>query len=176
MNPPSAKMLVSVGDKCACIRISGKANFTSSIDFKTLFDELWQKGCNYFILDLTECVLMDSTFLGVLAGYGLRISTLQPAETKRTLELYRPSERIVDLLENLGVLHLFKVTQDDTPLPQCATETRDVTHVDTSREEVQRTCLEAHQLLMQINPANVAKFKDVAAFLAEDLKRMKGGG
>ena len=175
MSLPSAKMLVSVGEKCACIKISGKANFTTSVDFKTLFDELWQKGCNYFILDLTECVLMDSTFLGVLAGYGLRTNAPQPDQAARTLELYHPSERIIDLLENLGVLHLFKLTQQDTVLPQCAAA-RDVTPANPSREEVQRTCLEAHQLLMQINPANVAKFKDVAAFLAEDLKRLKSGG
>jgi hypothetical protein len=34
-------------------------------------------------------------------------------------------------------------------------------------------CLEAHRTLMNVNPGNVAKFKDVTQFLAEDLKRMK---
>jgi len=29
--------------------------------------------------------------------------------------------------------------------------------------------------LMDINPNNVARFKDVAAFLADDLKKMKPG-
>ena len=41
------------------------------------------------------------------------------------------------------------------------------------REEVQRTCLEAHETLMEINPNNVPRFKDVARFLAEDLKKME---
>ena len=31
--------------------------------------------------------------------------------------------------------------------------------------------LEAHKLLMEVNPDNVPKFKDVAQFLAEDLER-----
>ena len=34
-----------------------------------------------------------------------------------------------------------------------------------------RTCIEAHQTLMDISPANVAKFKDVTQFLAEGLKK-----
>jgi len=31
--------------------------------------------------------------------------------------------------------------------------------------------LEAHKLLMEVNPDNVPKFKDVAQFLAEDMER-----
>ena len=45
-----------------------------------------------------------------------------------------------------------------------------------SRAEISRTCLEAHQTLMGLNPANVAKFKDVAQFLAEDVKRLEAEG
>jgi hypothetical protein len=42
-----------------------------------------------------------------------------------------------------------------------------------TQEEVTRNCLEAHRTLMDIHPENVARFKDVAAFLAEDLKKLK---
>lgn len=42
-----------------------------------------------------------------------------------------------------------------------------------SQVEITRTCLPAHKLLMEIQPKNVAKFKDVAQFLAEDLKRQE---
>ena len=71
MNLASASMSVMVTDEFACIRIIGRANFTSSIDFKALVTELSQRGFQRFVLDLSECVLMDSTFLGVLAGFGL---------------------------------------------------------------------------------------------------------
>ena len=67
-------MLVLAGEQFACIKISGRANFTSSIDFRTLITELRQKGYTFFVLDLSECALMDSTFLGVLAGFGLKMS------------------------------------------------------------------------------------------------------
>jgi anti-sigma B factor antagonist len=174
MSTMSGKMLVSVGENCACVKISGRASFTSSIDLKTLINELLQKGYTYFVLDLGECTLMDSTFLGVLAGFGLKMREPQADQAARTLELFNPRPRIAELLENLGVLHLFKVTQGELTLPE-KTETRDVAPARPSIEEVTRTCLEAHQLLMEINPANVSRFKDVAQFLAEDLKKLKLG-
>ena len=164
-------MQVSIGEKCAFVQINGRANFTSSVDFKALLDQLLQKGFTCFILDLTECVLMDSTFLGVLAGFGLRLNSPQADKVDRTIQLFNPNGRISELLENLGVLHLFKVTEGQTNAPANAS---DVKSTNASREEVTRTCLEAHKTLMNINPENVTRFKDVTAFLAEDLKRMKG--
>lgn len=174
MSTPSAKMLVSVGEKCACVKIAGRANFTSSIDFKTLLTELLQKGYCYFVLDLTECVLMDSTFLGVLAGFGLKLNPPQNAASVGTLELLNPNPRIAELLENLGVLHLFRVAQGDASLPE-KVEARELKPASPDREEVTRTCLEAHKTLMDIHPENISRFKDVAAFLAQDLKKLKPG-
>jgi anti-sigma B factor antagonist len=172
MSAPSAKMLVSIGERSAFVQIGGRANFTSSVDFKTLLDQLLQKGYTCFVLDLTECVLMDSTFLGVLAGFGLKLNTPQSDKIDRTIQLFNPNSRISELLENLGVLHLFKVTEGDAKAPANAS---DVKSTNASREEVTRTCLEAHKTLMNIQPENVSRFKDVAAFLAEDLKKMKAG-
>jgi hypothetical protein len=45
------------------------------------------------------------------------------------------------------------------------------TPASTDRKEMSRHCLEAHRVLMEIKPENVVKFKDVAQFLAEDLKK-----
>jgi anti-sigma B factor antagonist len=174
MSAPSAKMLVSIGERSAMVQIAGRANFTSSVDFKSLLDQLLKRGYTCFVLDLTECVLMDSTFLGVLAGFGLKLNSPQTDKIDRTIQLYNPNGRISELLENLGVLHLFKVTEGTVKTPEGATA-KDVQPTHASREEVTRTCLEAHRTLMDINPENVGRFKDVTAFLADDLKKMKAG-
>jgi anti-sigma B factor antagonist len=174
MNTRSATMSVLVGKSFACVKIAGRANFASSVDFKTLVNELRQQSCNYFVLDLSECVLMDSTFLGVLAGLGLKMRGPDGDACLSGIELLNPNQRITELLENLGVLHLFSVTQGPLTLPDGA-EARTATPANPSREEVTRACLEAHQTLMQINPNNVARFKDVAQFLAEDLKKQRNG-
>src|SRR5215831_8857804 len=144
MSAPSAKMMVSIGERSALVQIAGRANFTSSVDFKSLLDQLLQKGYTRFVLDLTECVLMDSTFLGVLAGFGLKLNSPQPDKVDRTIQLFNPNGRISELLENLGVLHLFKVAEGEVKTPANA-PANDVTSTNASREEVTRTCLEAHK-------------------------------
>lgn len=175
MSTPSAKLLVYVGEKFACIKIAGRANFSSSIDFRTLVNELQQKGYKYFVLDLSECLLMDSTFLGVLAGFGLKMNTSQPDPNSPAIELLNPNPRVTDLLESLGVVHLFKLAEGSLALPQ-PVEPRVPEPVNPTREEVTKACLEAHRTLMQINPDNIPKFKEVAQFLADDLKRVKPSG
>jgi len=172
MSAPLGKILVSVGEKCACVKIAGHATVTTSVDFKTLLNELLQNGYTYFVLDLTECTLMDSTFLGVLAGFGLKVNGPQADARERVIELFNPNPRVAGVLENLGVIHLFTVGRGEVELPG-KTEPRDHTPAEPGREEIKRTCLEAHQILMNMNPANAARFKDVAAFLAEDLKKLK---
>jgi len=172
MSTPAAKLLVLVGEKFACVRIIGRANFTSSIDFRSLINELCQKGYHYFILDLSECVLMDSTFLGVLSGFGLKMNGTKPGQEHGAMELSNPNARVTELLENLGVLHLFRISQGPLTLPESA-EVRACAPANPTREEVTSACLEAHRTLMQINPENVARFKEVTQFMAEDLKKLK---
>jgi anti-anti-sigma regulatory factor len=173
MNTPSAKMLVLAGEKFSCIKIVGRANFTSSIDFKTLLNELRRKGQDYFVLDLAECVLMDSTFLGVLAGFGLKMGPGKKDECDGGIELLNTNPRITELLENLGVLHLFKLTHGPLAPPD-GTEAREHTPANPSKQDVTRACLEAHRTLMEVNPENAARFKDVTQFLAENLKKGNG--
>jgi anti-anti-sigma regulatory factor len=167
----SANLSVFVGKNVAWIRIGGRANFASSPDFKTLLEKLQQKGYSHFKIELQSCVLMDSTFLGVLAGFGMKISP-EGATAERGVELMNASERVQELLENLGAVHLFKMTTGELTLPpdmkQCQTEDTSPTH-----EQITRTSLEAHQTLMKITPENVARFKDVTQFLAEDLQNLE---
>ena len=167
----SANLSVLVGKNFACIKICGRANFASSPDFKTLLSELAQKGFRHFIIDLSECVLMDSTFLGVLAGFGMKLNP-KGAPAERGIELHNATPRVSELLENLGAVHLFKLTSGPMHLPADVT-TCTPESINPSHEQIARTSLEAHQTLMAMNPENVARFKDVAQFLAEDLKSIE---
>jgi anti-anti-sigma factor len=172
MSASSPTLQVAVTDRAVLVKISGRASFNCSVDFKTLIYELRERGCRNFVFDLTECVIMDSTFLGVLAGFGLKLAET-PGE-KPTVTLLNPNQRILDLLDNLGVAHLFCVVQGTDPRSQ---KCKAVAQTDSGpgKVETTRTCLEAHQMLMDINPANIPRFKDVAQFLAEDLKRLEVG-
>ena len=171
MATPSAKMLVLACRSFACVKIVGRANFTYGPDFKTLLTELVRKGYGRFIIDLSECVLMDSTFLGILAGFGLKLNQTAAPDSP-VIELLNPNSRIADLLENLGALHLFKVTMGTLQLPDDV-RTQTPEPANPTRQQITRTCLEAHQSLMNANPDNVVRFKDVTRFLAEDLKNLE---
>lgn len=170
MNAPTAKLMVLVGERFACVKVAGRANFATSVDFKTLLTELESKGYPYIVIELSECSLMDSTFLGVLAASGVRMNPAEGDCAKQAIELRNANERLLELLENLGVIHLFKTCQGE--LPECEEIKASPCH--PSREALTRASLEAHRTLMEINPHNVAKFKDVTRFLAEDLEKLKG--
>jgi anti-anti-sigma regulatory factor len=166
-----ANLSVLVGKNFACIRISGRANIACSPDFKTLLNELAQRGFGHFIIDLAACAIMDSTFLGVLSGFGMKLNP-NGAPAERGIELHNATPRVSELLESLGCAHLFKLTSGPLQLPAdvqtCTPESIHPTH-----EQIARTSLEAHQTLMAMNPENVARFKDVTQFLAEDLKSLE---
>ena len=172
MSASPANLAVWVDEHFVCVKITGRAGCACSVDFRTLILGLRDKGWRRFLLDLTDCQLMDSTFLGVLAGLGLRFSEEAGPPPLPTIELLNPSERVSGLLENLGVAPLFRVANGAT------IATGDLKAVlqqpcNPDRTELQRTSLEAHQLLIQLDPRNGAKFKDVCKFLEEDLKKME---
>src|ERR1044072_458119 len=107
---------VAVAEQVALVKISGRASFNCSVDFKTLVYELRSRGYGKVVLDLTDCLILDSTFLVVLAGFGLKMA--DSTGEKTTVTLLNPNPRILDLLENLGVSHLFCAVQGKEPLSE----------------------------------------------------------
>jgi len=175
MTTPVASISVFADEKFACIRIVGRANFTLGVEFKTLLDELQAHDCTAFVLELSECLLMDSTILGILTGFGLKQQQHHGESQPSVVELRNPNERVAELIENLGVMSLFRITHGPVcPPDKLKPFARSA--ASPSREETTRTCLEAHEKLVAANPENAAKFKDVTRFLAEDLQRMKKPG
>jgi anti-sigma B factor antagonist len=171
MNSMTSKLLVAVKDGAALVKVRGRATFESSADFRSLVYRLRERGCSRYVLDLTDCIIMDSTFLGMLAGFGLKLS--DGSVGGGSVRLLNPNARIVDLLDNLGVVGLFELEQGVAPLAIEGGEAKEVVS-QAGREELSRTSLEAHETLMAVNPDNVVKFKDVARFLRDDLKKVEG--
>jgi len=172
MNTASANIMVAAINETVCVQISGKANFTSSLDLKKLADEMRRRGSRRFVFDLTDCSTMDSTFLGVLSGIALIFGAGNDQPDQGLIELINPNPRIQESLENLGVAQLFNICACGKAAT-AAEEFRPVEHQDASKLDVTRACLEAHNLLIEINPENESKFKDVTRFLAENLKQLE---
>lgn len=108
---------------------------------------------------------MDSTFLGVIAGLSRRLAGVA-APDERPIELLNPTPRVVGLLDNLGVMHLFKVVRGANPMEStlqlCEPE-------QAGHDVLARNSLEAHEILTEVCPANAERFKDVIHYLKGSL-------
>lgn len=162
-----AKLYVADLGKRAVVRITGRANCLSSVPFKRVINGLIERGRRAFTLDLSDCQLMDSTFLGVLVGLN---RTLGQAGPDGGFSLYKPTESVRVLLDNLGILELFSTAES---LGQAETAEPVEDGEASDKTELTRTSLEAHRTLIAANPGNETKFKEVTRFLEEDLKRQE---
>ena len=130
------------------------------------------RGCFNHALDMAQCSGLDSTFMGVLAGVALRLSRL---ETGRMIML-NVSSKISNLVETLGLSYLITPYAPGTVPEGADLESvlkADLAELDTPTSEDKRATtlimLDAHEDLIEAAPANLPKFKDVLAYLRDDL-------
>jgi len=112
-----------------------------------------KRGFREFVVDLKDCELMDSTFLGTLAGIALALGK------DGKLTVVRANRRNRDILSNLGLDRIFAV-EDSAPDP--FPTTLESPEPSAARRE---TIIEAHENLVAANPENAIRFKDVIDFL-----------
>lgn len=170
MTGSTAKLMVAVDGSRAVIRPCGRASFTCSADFKRLVYELLDAGCRDFELQLSECTIMDSTFLGILVYFARKLDEQNGGGKK--VVLVNPTSRILDLVASLGMTEFFTIREGPRGGRTEAREV-EVAASEANKEECAEVALEAHQTLMNANPENVERFKDVTRFLAEDLKKLR---
>jgi len=156
----------------AVIRVSGRGSFANSVEMKSLADHLAGKtgaGHYRFLLDLSHCETMDSTFMGVLASIGLR----HLRDTSKPLVIVNANEQTARLLSTLGLSHFVNVR---------AAGHADAPVLDSSmfqvagQKEISRTeriihMIEAHQQLCDIDSENAVRFEGVLKYLQESLER-----
>jgi anti-anti-sigma factor len=172
MNANECPLEICMAGGTAVLRVNGRASMKCSPQFKKLLLELYQRGTTHYVLDLSRCDLMDSTFLGVLLGFAIKTAPGPAGPPK--VELFHPSARVRSLFETLGVLEYFPL-RESLAIEGLNYEPVCPAGSGATKTELAATSLEAHQNLMAVNPANVPRFKDVVKFLEEDLG-LQGNG
>ena len=160
-------ILVGTIDRTVCVRVEGKGSFLNSTGLKESSKEMTNRGFREFVVDLRNCPLMDSTFMGTLTGVALRLRELGQGN----LKIVNLNDRNRDLLTNLGLDQLMSL--DGMPRPSLAVEPivqQELPTESADKHSRAETMLEAHQDLVEANPANQAKFKDVLEYLRQDLQ------
>jgi len=158
---------VGISNRVVWIKVEGKGSFQNSPGMKDFSKEMINRGYREFILDLKHCPVMDSTFMGTLAFIALRLRELGQGH----LRVISLNERNHDLLCGLGLDQLFQVEQcapkND---PETTGELQTVPTANGNRIEQAETMLEAHEALVEADPENLTKFKDVLEYLKQDLR------
>jgi anti-sigma B factor antagonist len=166
VSTPSS-ILVGTTNKIVWIKVEGKGSFLNSAGVKEFSKEMVNRGHRDFVVDLRNCPVMDSTFMGTLAMIALRLREIGQG----SLHVVNLNERNHDLLTNLGLDQLFSMdacgVADGNPATRKPLET--VPTEDHSSQA--ETMLAAHEALVEADASNLTKFKDVLEYLKQDLHR-----
>jgi len=164
-----SSILVGCANKVVWIRVQGKGSFLNSSGLKEFARKMTNRGHREFVVDLQHCPVMDSTFMGTLAGIALRLRELGQG----SLHVTNLNERNSDLLRNLGLDQLFAIDLCGVKAPDGAPGEA-ITAADNAtgnRTEQAQTMIEAHEALVEADPENLTKFKDVLEYLKQDLNQ-----
>lgn len=166
MEPPKTGILVAEEKEVILLRVEGKGTHLTSHLFKRYVHQCLSENRRQFHVDLSQCSYMDSTFLGMMAGIGIKLKERSfPA-----MKLVNINDRVRGMFEALGIDHLFELVQ------RAATsgEFKEVEGYANNVEGKARDMLEAHEKLVEVSTSNEAKFRDVIALLREEVRKTGG--
>lgn len=168
MGMPDDSVDVAIQGGVAYVRVHGRGTFKIAPGLKQFGMAAMEQGCTRLLVEMGDCLGMDSTFMGVLAGLAVCLKKKDGEIVLRHL-----SEKNVFLVKILGLSHLVNVEQGGVIDPIMPAGSR-VLVAGTDKEMITQTMITAHETLVEVSPDNIVKFKEVLAFLKEDLKRSTG--
>lgn len=158
---------VGVNGQAVWVRVEGKGNFLNSGNLKEFTREMIQRGYREFVVDLENCAMMDSTFMGTMAGVALRLKELGHGH----LHVVHCTNRSRDLLTGLGLDQIFNIHTDGSEAPQFEVlNGLPPAEPSVQKQQQAQQMLDAHEALCQAAPENFSRFKDVLDYLKQDLQ------
>ncbi|CAN5554229.1 hypothetical protein BH20VER3_BH20VER3_23630 [soil metagenome] len=162
---------VGVNGPVVWILVAGRGSFLNSGSLKEFAREMVNRGYREFVFDLEECAMMDSTFMGTMAGMALRLKEMGQGR----VHVIHCGGRSRDLLSGLGLDQIFDIQEDGAAAPKCDTLTKSNGNATEKKSADEKraqtgTMLEAHEALCQAAPKNLTQFKDVLDYLKQDLE------
>lgn len=184
MNTKVKGISVACADNHVYVQVVGRGTFQNSQPLRRFALEMIEQGQRVFTVNIADCPNMDSTFLGVLAGIGLRLQRETEATPGR-VQIVNVSPRNLELIQTLGLDRLFEVSPSNgdaaAPPAGAALQTlpeSDVEHLTQplDKNETTNLMLQAHDSLIKADERNAPKFRSVTKFLRETLERRRGSG
>jgi anti-anti-sigma regulatory factor len=162
-----SSLQVGVNGKAVWVRVEGKGSFLNSGSLKEFTTEMVNRGYREFVMDLGNCAMMDSTFMGTMAGVALRLKELGQGH----LHVVHCGTRSQELLSGLGLDQIFEIHANGAPAPECQMLNGNDKAVTSAqrKSDTSQAMLDAHEALCEVAPENFTRFKDVLEYLKQDL-------
>ena len=167
------QILAATADHCTLVMVAGAATFRLAPAFKQATQAARLAGSALIVVDMAACESMDSTFMGAIASFGF---AFQKSESPAFV-LINLNANAVALLKGLGVDRILKIYPAGTlpaglnDLSALARNLRPVDAAAPGAHALAALMYDAHETLTRVDPENLQRFKDVLAFLREDMKR-----
>ena len=167
MEQSNDDLQAAITDHCIFIRVIGRGSFKVAAPLKQFIrDVAPRQSVPTVAIDLEECVGMDSTFMGVLAGLSGRLK-----KSNQTLELLNMSKKNAQLLKTLGIDQVLSFYHNGHGHALASQQVETIS-TEASKKELAETALQAHEKLVQLSDENLPRFKRVIEFLKEDVDRL----
>ncbi len=158
---PPNRLDVSRVEDVVLIQVQGLGNMFLAPTLQSFVESEIKTGLGSFVIDLSGCEGMDSTFMGTLMGLSQTVKN-----HCGWFCLVRVSEENMRLLKMLGVLHMVSVHEGEFPAPSGETTSLIATNDPFAR---QKQIHNAHRLLVDADPENKARFEPFLKALEAEL-------
>jgi len=163
----------AIDGQSVILRVHGRASFAVAPALKQFGAAMMDQGRYCFVIDMRECVNMDSTFMGILAGLAMRLK--REGGRMAMINLSAASD---EALMTLGLNKMITCYRDGAA-PEGGEETCPgvMKGLDLSRgapDSTRDVMIEAHAELSGLSEGNAAKFKDVLILLRDEARQTNG--
>ena len=168
----SGQILAATADNCTMVAVIGSATFRLAPPFKQAGQAARLAGSAMIVVDMAQCLSMDSTFMGTLAALGF--AAVKPDGTPAVLINLTP--HAAGLLKGLGVDKILKVYPAESlpaglgDLSRLIDSLQPVVSAPHADHEMAALMFDAHETLTRVDPENLQRFKDVLTFLRKDIE------
>ncbi|MCK5834990.1 MAG: STAS domain-containing protein [Lentisphaeria bacterium] len=151
---------VELENSVAWLKLSGRVTLEFGEQLKAVGQFFLNNGAKSLRIEMSECIFMDSTIMGVLA-----MVALEGYKRDVAVESVNTTREAEELLTVLGVHKVIKFVLADVPSVswRSADEIMEVA-MNSS------VILDAHKTLMDVSDENISKFSAVVKCLENELK------
>lgn len=158
----AGKILVSDNEGNYLLKLIGDVRVTLCGSLNRHMETIFgSQDVKKVIVDMLEAEVLDSTTLGLMAKLGMHCRK----EYGINVQVFCQNPSILRTLDCMGFEEIFDIVQE---VPTIDAELHSIESVSSEVDEIRRQVVEAHKLLMQLNPDNSKEFTDLIRALESD--------